>query len=91
MFDINSWRNQIGFNHQTIDLDSILKNQNFRFNFDFDQEGDSIFFNGKHFNIGKLKDQIMNSFENRVYCTAQQISHISYTYTSNHACPANYL
>lgn len=63
MFDINSWRNQIGFNHQTIDLDSILKNQNFRFNFDFDQEGDSIFFNGKHFNIGKLKDQIMNSFD----------------------------
>lgn len=63
MFDITSWKNQIGFNHQNFDMDSILKNQNFRFNFDFDQEGDSIFFNGKHFDLGKLKDQIKNSFE----------------------------
>ncbi|WP_298543426.1 hypothetical protein [uncultured Aquimarina sp.] len=63
MFDITSWKNQIGFNNQNFDLDSILKNQDFRFNFDFDQEGDSIFFNGQHFDISKLKDQITNSFE----------------------------
>ncbi|WP_378177612.1 hypothetical protein [Aquimarina sp. SS2-1] len=60
MFDIASWRNQIGFNNRNFDMDSILKNQNFRF--DFDKEGDSLFFNGQHFDIGKLKDQIMNSF-----------------------------
>ncbi|WP_299257617.1 hypothetical protein [uncultured Aquimarina sp.] len=63
MFDITSWKNQIGFNNQNFDLDSILKNQNFRFNFDFDQEGDSIFFNGQRFDINKLKDQITNSLE----------------------------
>ncbi|MDH7444642.1 hypothetical protein [Aquimarina sp. 2201CG14-23] len=65
MFDIASWKNQIGFNHHSFDMDSLLKNQNFSFNFDFDfdKEGDSLFFNGKHFDMGKLKDQIMNSFE----------------------------
>ncbi|MHA7058420.1 hypothetical protein ACWGOQ_0014450 [Aquimarina sp. M1] len=64
MFDITSWKNQVGFNNtQNFDIDSILKNQNFRFDFDYDKKGDSIFFNGKHFDIGKLKDQIMNSFE----------------------------
>ncbi len=63
MFDIASWKNQVGFGNRNFDMDSILKNQNFRFDFDFAKDGDSIFFNGKHFDISKLKDQIMNSFE----------------------------
>ncbi|SEL94594.1 hypothetical protein SAMN04487910_3673 [Aquimarina amphilecti] len=84
MFDISSWRNQIGFNKQNFDLDSILKNHNFRFNFDFDKESDSIFFNGKHFDIGSLKNQIMNSFEfkedengNLIFNSQQFPSHFS--------------
>jgi len=63
MFDIASWKNQIGYTHHNFDMDSILKNQNFSFNFDIDKEGDSIFFNGQHFDMSKLKDQIMNSFD----------------------------
>ncbi len=61
MFDITSWKNQIGFTHHNFDMDSILKSHNFKF--DFDKKGDSIFFNGQHFDISKLKDQIINSFE----------------------------
>ena len=61
MFDINSWKNQIGFNHQNFDMDSILKNQDF--SFDFDKQGDSIFFNGNHIDLGDLKDQIQHSFD----------------------------
>ena len=61
MFDINSWKNQIGFNHQNFDIDSILRSNNFKF--DFDKEGDSIFFNGQHFDFGQLRNQNQHSLD----------------------------
>ncbi|WP_062060067.1 hypothetical protein [Aquimarina longa] len=59
MFDIATWKNQSGFNNPKIDIDSIIKKHRFAFN--FDKEKDSVFFNG-HFDIQKLKEQIMESF-----------------------------
>ena len=86
MFDIASWKNQVGFGAPTIDIDSILKRHNLSFDFDFDQEGDSISFNGAHFNINTLKDQIMNSFQieedeqgNIIFNGQQFPSHFSQT------------
>ncbi len=59
MFDINSWKNQSNFNYPNIDIDSLLKQHSF----DFDKKSDSIFFNGNHFDINKLKDKITQSFQ----------------------------
>ncbi|TSE05414.1 hypothetical protein [Aquimarina algiphila] len=61
MFDIAAWRNQSGFSQSHMDMDSIMKKHNFAFDFNFDEENDSLFFNGS-FDIQKLKDQIMQSF-----------------------------
>ncbi len=60
-FDIMAWKNQSGLNHTMIDMDSIMKKHNFAFNFNFDEDKDSLFFKG-HFDVKKFKDQIMNSF-----------------------------
>lgn len=59
MFDIMAWKNQSGFSHPQIDMDSIMKKHSFAF--DFDEEKDSLFFQG-HFDVQKLKEQIMKSF-----------------------------
>ncbi len=61
MFDIAAWRGQSSFNYPKIDMDSIMKKHNFAFDFNFDEETDSLSVNG-HFNIQKFKDQIMQSF-----------------------------
>ncbi len=61
MFDIAAWKGQSKFINQKIDLDSLIKKHNFAFDFNFDEDTDSLAFNG-HFNIQKFKDQIMNSF-----------------------------
>ncbi len=61
IFDIAAWRNQSGFSYPQIDMDSLMKKQNFAFNFDFDKDNDSLFFKG-NFDVQKLKDQIMKSF-----------------------------
>ncbi len=61
IFGISAWKNQSGFNHSHIDMDSIMKKHNFAFDFNFDTENDSLFFNG-NLDIQKLKDQIMQSF-----------------------------
>ena len=61
MFDIMAWKNQSGFNQLHFNLDSLMQKHNFAFDFNFDEENDSIFFGGSA-NIQKLKDQIMNSF-----------------------------
>ncbi|KAA1245797.1 hypothetical protein [Aquimarina sp. RZ0] len=86
MFDINSWKNQIGFNHHNFDIDSLLKSQHFRFNLDVDKEGDSLFFNGTHFDLSKLKEQLMDSFTfeedengNFIFNGQQFPSHLSNT------------
>ena len=62
MFDIMAWKNQSGFNSSGFDLDSLMQKHNFAFDFNFDEENDSLFFGGSA-NIQKLKDQIMNSFQ----------------------------
>ncbi|MDY8134305.1 hypothetical protein [Aquimarina sp. 2201CG5-10] len=62
MFDIMAWKNQSGFSFRDFDMDSIMKKHSFAFNFDFDKDQDSLFFNGKHFDMNKLKDQIKKSF-----------------------------
>ncbi len=56
----NVWGNLSNFNYPKVDLDSIMKNYGFAFNFNFDQENDSIF--SHHFDFKKLKDQLMQSF-----------------------------
>ncbi len=61
IFDITAFRNRTSFNYPQIDMDSLMKKHNFAFNFDFDEETDSLFFKG-HMNVQKLKDQIMKSF-----------------------------
>ncbi len=61
MFDIAAWRNQSGFTYPQIDMDSLMKKHHFAFDFNFDKNADSLFFQG-HFDIKKFKDQIMNSF-----------------------------
>ncbi len=61
MFDKIALKNQSGHNLSMIDMDSIMKKHNFAFDFNFDEETDSLSFNG-HLNIMKLKDQIMKSF-----------------------------
>ncbi len=61
MFDIAAWKNQSGFNYPRINMDSIMQKHNFAFNFDFDEDTDSLFFKG-HLDVKKLKDQIMKSF-----------------------------
>lgn len=60
-FDIASWKNQSGFNHLPKNMDSILKKHRLAFDFDFDEDTDSLFFKG-HFDVHKFKDQIMKSF-----------------------------
>ncbi|GAA4277606.1 hypothetical protein [Aquimarina mytili] len=61
IFDIAAWKNQSGFKYPKIDMDSIMKKHNFAFDYNFDEETDSLAFNG-HFNIQKFKDHIMKSF-----------------------------
>ncbi|MBP2830851.1 hypothetical protein J8281_01520 [Aquimarina sp. U1-2] len=61
MFDIAAWKNQSGFKYPKMNIDSLMKQHNFAFNFDFNQDVDSLHFSG-HMDIQKLKDQIMNSF-----------------------------
>ncbi|WP_438425092.1 hypothetical protein [Aquimarina macrocephali] len=78
MFDIAAWKNQSGFNHVQIDMDSIMKKHNFVF--DFDEENDSLFFKG-NFDAHKLKDQIMKSFtleedeDGNFFFNGQQMPH----------------
>lgn len=59
--DISSLKSLSNFNHPNINMDSLMKKHNFAFDFNFDQENDSLFFKG-HFDVQKLKDQIMESF-----------------------------
>lgn len=61
MFDITAWKNQSGFQQLPQNIDSILKKHRLAFDFDFDEETDSLFFKG-HFDVHKFKDQIMQSF-----------------------------
>ena len=45
-----------------MNLDSIMKQHNFAFDFDFDENDESMMFFNGHLDIQKLKDQIMQSF-----------------------------
>ncbi|MEW7280182.1 hypothetical protein ABW636_16450 [Aquimarina sp. 2201CG1-2-11] len=60
-YDISSLKSLSNFNHPTINMDSLMKKHNFAFDFNFDEENDSLFFKG-NFDMQKLKDQIMQSF-----------------------------
>ncbi|GAA4271147.1 hypothetical protein U6A24_04560 [Aquimarina gracilis] len=60
-FDIASFRNQHTFHFPKVDMDSIMKKHGFAFNFDFDEDTDSLIFKGQ-MNFKKLKDQMMKSF-----------------------------
>lgn len=60
-FDIASFANQHTFHFPKVDMDSLMKKHNFAFNFDLDEESDSLSFKG-HMDIKKFKDQIMKSF-----------------------------
>ena len=60
-FDISSLKSLSNFNYPNIDMDSLMKKHNFAFDFNFDEENDSLFFKGQ-FDVQKLKDQIMQSF-----------------------------
>ena len=61
-FDIASFGNQHTFTFPKVAVDSLLKQQNFAFNFDFDEENDSLFFNGRGFDMKKFKDMMKQSF-----------------------------
>jgi len=60
-FDILTWKNRSGISHSMMDMDSIMKKHNFAFDFNFDDDNDSLSFKG-HFDFKKFKDQIMKSF-----------------------------
>ncbi|WP_025741763.1 hypothetical protein [Aquimarina pacifica] len=56
----NILNNLSHFSYPNIDMDSIMKKHGLAFNFNFEEENDSIL--GSHFDIHKLKDQFMQSF-----------------------------
>lgn len=59
MHDIAIFKKQSGFNFPDIDMDSVMKKHSFTF--DFSDNKDSLFLKG-NFDIQKLKEQIMESF-----------------------------
>ncbi|MFL1895841.1 hypothetical protein ACJRPK_09070 [Aquimarina sp. 2-A2] len=58
---ITTWKNNAPFKHPHINIDSLMQNHGFAFNFDFDRDADSLLFKGG-INLQELKDQIINSF-----------------------------
>ncbi|WP_378186902.1 hypothetical protein ACE939_00965 [Aquimarina sp. W85] len=60
-FKITTSNTKAPFKHPHINIDSLMQNHGFAFNFNFDKDTDSLFLKGG-INLQELKDQIMNTF-----------------------------